>query len=206
MKVAIITEGESEYRSLPHLYKQISAHTGYDFVPTLKVNIPPFIPLPQLARACASRIKIAQASGADVIIFVFDREQDQMCPGALAGEREKAFRKYFGDQLDVRFVYKNRMFENWLIADVDALKVQTSRFNVSSAVVRAVSPNKADSCDALEILKRMAVKKPYDKVLDAERICRRMDVLKAAKNSRSFRHFLHVLKHETYAMQCKKVG
>jgi hypothetical protein len=47
------------------------------------------------------------------------------------------------------------MFENWLVADYDALAAQRGRFKSSVADRNRVQPNRADAADAAAILNRL---------------------------------------------------
>ncbi|MGO9903074.1 MAG: hypothetical protein ACLP0J_26085 [Solirubrobacteraceae bacterium] len=55
----------------------------------------------------------------------------------------------------VYVVVKVRMFENWLVADYDALAAQRGRFKSSVADRNRVQPNRADAADAAAILNRL---------------------------------------------------
>jgi hypothetical protein len=100
-------------------------------------------------------------------------------------------------------VIKNRMFENWLVADVEAVKIQRARFRLSTAAERSIVPNKADNVAALEVLKTAAVRTSYSKVPDSQRILERADIQRIAANSRSFRRLLRVVGHPGYAGQSR---
>lgn len=169
----------------------------------LKINVSPDAPALSIAKACRSRLIIAHAKGASLAVLVLDRETQSASPGDIASAiaTELVLSR---PPLDVSVVIKDRMFENWLVADLDALEAQPGRFKVTPAIRRAVEPNKADGCDALSLLKRAVVGTQYDKVSDASRILKRADVSRSAANSRSFRHFLHALGDKYYSKQCKK--
>lgn len=200
--MALLTEGVSEYRAMPLLLPQIRASSRHDIVDVMKINVAPDAPPPVIARECKSRLLIAAANGCDASIVLLDREQQGDCAGLLADEISRAIARAC-PVVPVHVVLKDRAFENWLIADPDALHAQPGRFRVNAAFRRAVVPNKADRAPALSLLKQ-AVRGEYEKVADSARICRRMDVARAAANSRSFRHLLHVLEHEHYPAQCRR--
>jgi hypothetical protein len=103
---------------------------------------------------------------------------------------------------EVRVVIKDRTLENWLIADLQALRQQHARFTITAALARQVEPDKADRVNALNFLNRATNGRSYDKKVDGVNIAERMDVDKAAQNSRSLRHLLHVLHHDSYSDQC----
>jgi len=133
---------------------------------------------------------------------LIDREQQEACPGQIATLLEQEFGRK-GTNLAVRVALKDRTFENWLIADLGALQSQPARFAVTAAISRCVEPDKADRCDAEKIIKKAAANGQYDKITDAERISTKLDIESAARNSRSFRHFLHILGHSSYRSQCR---
>ena len=202
MRIAIVTEGVSEYKSLPELYEQLRARTKHTLLNPLKVNVSPDAPVAVVARECKSRVLIA-SQNADLVVILLDREQQPDCPGVIAGSIAGALGQVCAVSASVKVVLKDRAYENWLVADLDALRAQPKRFQVTSGIERAVQPNKADRCDALRLLSTAALGPAFDKVQDSVRICRRMDVHKAAQHSRSLRHLLHVLGDEDYPDQCR---
>lgn len=202
MKVAFITEGVSEFKSLPSLYAQLRLLSGNVFLSPLKVNVSPDAPPRVIARECRSRLLIAQAKGADLAVILLDREAQEACSGLIADQIESAATRLCST-VKLRVVLKDRMFENWLIADLNALRAQPQRFEVSNATVRRVQPNKADRCDAQRILAHCTKGDRYDKVRDSQAICANIDIEVAARHSRSVRHLLHVLGAPVYSSQCR---
>jgi hypothetical protein len=98
-------------------------------------------------------------------------------------------------------VVKNRTFENWVIADVEAVRGVRGRFTVSGGMRSAVEGGTADNVDALSLLKRAAQGDAYEKVHDAQPILEGADVRRIASNSRSFRRFLRVIDYPDYRTQ-----
>lgn len=192
-RVAVITEGVGEFKALPELYSQLTARTGATMLAPFKLNAPPDAPPDVVARECKTLVKLAQARSADLILLILDREQQTAKPRDLASRLETAVGQRCGASSPVRVVFKDRAFENWLIADIAALTAQPARFNVSAGMRKAIEPEKADSVAALVLLKRATKGPSYDKVADAWKICKKMDVGRTAAHSRSFRHLLHVL-------------
>ena len=203
MKIAVITEGVSEYKSLPRLYPQIASQSPNIVIQTMKVNVSPDAPPAIIARECKSRLLIAADCGAARAVIVLDRERQVDCSGAIAANIASALTQVGRPQLNVQVVLKDRAFENWLIADLDALIKQPKRFKVTQSTRKRIEPNKADKCDALAILNAATMGDHYDKVPDSQRICQNVAVDKAAANSRSFRHFLHVMEYGAYKQQCR---
>ena len=85
------------------------------------------------------------------------------------------------------------MFENWLVADPQALRELPGLFEQVERIERQVAPNRADSVNALELLKGCSKQKGYAKVAGAVAICKKLDPMRAAINSRSFRKLLKTL-------------
>jgi hypothetical protein len=205
-RIVIITEGQGEYKGLPRIYPQL--HLGCDkvaIIRTLIINVSPDAPPLTVAKKAAPSIRTAQALNASQAIVLLDRERQRSCPGQIASILEAKLRKLSGSTtMQINVVLKDRAFENWLISDVESLKSQRSRFDVTPAVERLIVPDRADRCDATSVIKRIIQKGQYHKIEDAERICASMDVERAAKNSRSFRHFLHVVGYDKYKGQCQQ--
>ncbi|MBI3215920.1 MAG: DUF4276 family protein [Mycobacterium sp.] len=202
MKIAILTEGDGEFKSLPQLYEQLhdKMPNRTRIVKTLKISVQPDAEHGQLVAACRPNLALARAV-ADRIIVLLDREQQQQCPGGVAQQLEDEFKKIA--KVPVQVVLKNRMYENWLLADLDALRSQPARFAVDAAAQRKICPNKADSIDGLREIKRLVKNGDYSKTSDSDKICRKANVEKMAANSRSFRHFLHAVGHESYRDVCR---
>ncbi|MBQ7803064.1 MAG: DUF4276 family protein [Rhodococcus sp.] len=200
-----MTEGDGEFKSLPFLYAQISRSIPGKVLiaKPLRVHTTPDAPVGQIVAACRAPLQLAAGGGASLIVLLIDREKRTTRPGEIAKELESALAKKV--DVEVRVAIKDRMFENWLIADLGALRAQPGRFNVSPALAKRVEPNKADMLSAGAEIKRIIVGSgQYEKVKDGERICKRADVDVMARHSRSFRHFLHVLGHELYRDQCAR--
>lgn len=202
MRIALLTEGAAEYGSLPALLPQINRESPNTFLKPLKINVAPDVAPGIIARECKSRISIAAAKGADLVVVVLDREQQNTCPGQIARILEAAIIEVC-TRLPVRVVLKDRLYENWLIADMNALACQPKRFQVTKAKRKKVEPNKADQADGLALIKSMAVGPDYNKVQDAAKICHHLDIFQAALHSRSFRHFLHIAGIPQFTDGCK---
>jgi len=169
--------------------------------------VSPDAPPAAIARRCIPGVKIAAKLGATLIVVLLDRERQRACCGRIARTIQEEVYKTASvpDEVAVEVVLKDRKFENWLIADLDALRAQPARFLVTNAIEQLVAPDKADKCDAESLIKRALRKSfSYDKTDDGFRVCIRMDVMKAAANSRSFRHLLHVLGCRPYAQSCAR--
>lgn len=204
MKVAIITEGEGEWAALPELLPQFRTRSSVEFIQIMRVRAQPDGPVEKLARACKPAFQICEAKGVDRVVIVLDREQQPEPPGDIALRIQTAIRTIFhAAPFEIRVVIKDRAFENWVIADLSALRAQRARYKVSTAMANAVAPNKADRTDALALLKSAAVGQDYHKIQDSRKTLAKADVARLAANSRSFRHLLHVIEDPDYCTQCK---
>ncbi len=202
MKIGIITEGRQELFPLDSINKRIKIPKS-TIVGTLYASLDPKATPSQIAKAAESRVKILLSNkGVDLIILLVDKENQQKCPGEIAESIESAFKRM--GYHNVKAVIKCKMFENWLIADIGAIKKMDSRFSCGQSTINRVVPNKADDIDGLSELKKIVRGKSYDKKKDGHKISTLVDPLEIAKNSRSFRRYLRVLKHPAYRDQSKR--
>ncbi|MEV8179010.1 DUF4276 family protein [Cellulosimicrobium funkei] len=200
----VATEGASEFVSLPEILKGVRIEGLRPVVQVIRVPCQPDGAARLIARAAEPSLKIAIAKRCDAYVLVLDREQRTERAGAIAATIKSEVERLGRWPFDVFVVMKDRAFENWLVADLNALRSQRARFTVTSAMARRVEPDKADRAPAIEMLEAASNGKSYDKKGDGLNIARRMDVEAAARHSRSFRHLLHVLQHDSYAAQCKQ--
>lgn len=202
MKIGIVVEGKAESQALKLLTRRIKIE-GVQLLAPAYADMQPKSAPDQIAGKAIKQVNIRRARGADLILVLIDREDREECPPEFARQLEQAFKRLGYD--DIRVVVKNRTFENWLIADINALKKLTGIFNVTKTFERTVSPNKADNVgDAKALVNKIAVKHGYRKGRDDARITAVQEALEMARNSRSFRRFLHVVGHPQYLTQSKK--
>lgn len=186
MRIGIVVDGDSEFGALPALYESLRSATGHTFLNPIKAPLQPMAPYPVIARAARKSVEQLMQRGADRILVLVDRETRHECPPLLA----QSIQVEVIAGADVFVVVKDRTFENWLIADLSALRSQNAKYNISVTTERAVR-NKADTVDALPLLKRcLRPGMTYHKVQDARRIMDRADIAEIARHSRSFRRFL----------------
>jgi hypothetical protein len=95
------------------------------------------------------------------------------------------------------------MFENWLIADLKALKSFPGRYDITPAAERRIVASGADSTDAMKFMKQVT-KPSYEKTSDSQKILTVADPMSMATNSRSFRRLLRVLGSATYEDQSQR--
>lgn len=203
MNIAVVTDGISEYRNLGPLLRQIEMRSPHRFLKPVRMTAPPDAPPPVIARACKPLLKVAKLQKAGLAIVLLDREAQESCPGQIAEQVEQAIARACSD-VDVRVAFKDRMLENWLVSDPDALEHYSARFEVTDALRRKVVPGKADRVDAMRLLKSAIRSGQYDKVSDSARILRAIDVGRASRNSRSLRHFLHIAGDLEYQDGCSR--
>lgn len=200
----IATEGMGEFSAFKSLFASLPTATGTLSPRIVHLTCQPDGPIKGIAKACGPLLRQANARNADLFVLVIDREQQVRTPRELALALQDELVRTSPGSFRIEVVYKDRTFENWLIADLSALRKQRARYQVSDALVRQVEPDKADTARALDLLKRAAKGKEYDKIDDGQKIADRLDLMEAARNSRSFRHLLHILGHAEYRDQCKR--
>lgn len=201
MRYGLIVDGEAEYRALPLLIPRIS--TNATFVgPPLRVGVHGACPVGQIVGAVDSRLRILRAKRVERAIVLLDRESAAECAGGLATSIGRALASVAArEELVVEVVVKDRMLENWLVADARGLRRMRARFNIASGLARRITNDGADRVEALEILRSAALRDSYDKVADAVRIARQADVGLMGGASRSFRRFLRVAGCGEYSSQ-----
>ena len=202
MRIGVIVDGRAEYGSLDRIYPQLQARSGNVFLSPVQADIQPFAPTPVIAKACKAAIALLQAKGSDRIIVLVDRESRQECGSEIASSIAGEITRQF--QAPVEVVVKNRRFENWLLADPDALAAQRRRYRVSNAVRRRIEPNRVDQVnDGIPVMK-LCCRGDYEKVSDSRYILEQADADSMGGNSRSFRRFLRVAGHQRYRRQSRR--
>lgn len=200
MKIAIVSEGESEFYSFCKLYDQLQSVTGNQFLKPLKVNVDPQAPAKVIARAVSKidPIVVRKLGGDGFAVVVLDLEKNSVRPGSRSRQVQTAI-DALGLEATYVVVHKVTTFENWLISDVDAV-AGLAEFNVGAGARREVEPDKADKVPAIDWLRKVAVK-GYHKTKHSSRIADRADVATMCRNSRSFRRFMRVIGDPSYASQ-----
>ena len=193
MKIGLLVDGRAEYVGLPYLLERIvSPHTILRT--PLLCDIQPFASPAQIAHVASKSFPILLHRGADRILILFDKEARQDCTVELATAVEKAARARLDrPDVEVRVILKVKMFENWFVADPEALRGIAGRFEKVERIAKQVTPGRADSVDALGLLKACSKDRTFDKPRDAATICKVIDPARAAANSRSFRKMLKEL-------------
>ncbi len=195
MKIGLLVDGRAEYQALPHLLERLRTEHPVLRHP-LYCDIQPHASPSQMALAASKRFPILLDQGADFIIILIDKENRQDCTVELvrAVEREAlAHLVELDPKARVQVVLKVSCFENWLVADPQALRDLPGLFEKIERIDRQVAPNHADSVNALKLLNGCSRQKSYDKRQGALAICKKLDPERAAANSRSFRKLLKTL-------------
>lgn len=201
MRIGLIVDGQSEVEAFPLLHAQLRESTGHTFVGPVRANIHPNARDTAISSGVAGRIEYLLVREVDEVVFLIDREDRSECPGQIADQLREQIQPRI--PIPIRVVVKDHMFEDWLVADIDALRAMRARFTVADAIARSISPNRADSVNAYEALKSCAQRRSYHKVRDAQLILKHAEVLRMAANSRSFRRFLRCVGHPTYTTQSR---
>ncbi len=202
MKIGIIVDGDGEFLSLSKLIDKL-AITNKVLAP-IKADIQPNASFHHIAMKTAVGITILLRKEVNRIIVLIDREQRPECPGEIAEKIQKRIQDSHlkHGSVEIFVVLKDRMFENWLIADPHAFSKMPARFELEAGLTRGII-GRADNLDALTILKKAVVKTKYSKTQDPPRILSVVDPLEMARNSRSFRRFLRMLDHPDYRTRSK---
>ena len=203
MKIGVVVDGDAESQALKLILRKIEIGKR-QFLDPAYARMQPNSPPGQIALRAIDRLKVLKSRGAKRFIVLIDCEAPERCPPGFARSIEQALDGKGWPDVDV--VVKRLTFENWLIADVDALKEMTARWKVTRAFQRKVSPDKADNVnDPKGELNKIARKgREYEKRKDGLAIAEHQQPLRVAANSRSFRRFLRVAGHPAYKSQSRK--
>ncbi|HYW07560.1 MAG TPA: DUF4276 family protein [Longimicrobium sp.] len=206
MRIGFVVDGRAEYESLADvLLKVDTRHTLVTRI--LRADLQPSAPLGQIALEASKRIRdLVVSRQVQRAVVLIDREQNPSCCGEYARDLAAAITKQCqgkGLGVEIQVVVKDRMYENWLVADPVAFDQLSARFDPST-IQKGVGRHGADGDKALALLKRAAVKKQFDKVPDAARITQHLDPLRMGEHSRSFRKLLGVVGCSAYTAQTKR--
>ena len=199
-KIGILVEGMEEQISLRHIVEKLNIADTQILKPVY-ANMQPKGPIGQIVKSVGTKISLLNK--ADLILVLIDKEDSNDCLITRAEELKSAFHQKGHKKVEV--VIKNRQFENWLIADPDAIG-QLSHFNITTAFRKKVENDKADNIiDPVGLLTSLKKgDKTFHKTIDGTAIAKKLNVENAARNSRSLRRFLRLLGHEAYFLQSKK--
>ena len=203
MKIGIIVDGDAESQALVNLVAQCSG-AKTQIIKPVYADIQPKASYKQIAAKAVDRIDFLRSKNASKIVLLIDREDWDKCAVEIKKGLEDALKELGHDNVAV--VVKERKFENWLIADLTALRSMPGRFVLTKAFENQVRLDRADGVvDAEKLLNSVVASRTpeYHKRRDAQAITSKQDLLRLACNSRSFRRFLRLLGHSVYAKQSK---
>jgi hypothetical protein len=199
MKIGLVVDGVSEYSALPYVLNRLAPLTGHQYLRVIKADIQPLAPLPSIARVCKPAVAQLAARGADRILVLLDREQQEACAPTLASDLGLVLST---SGCPATVIYKDRTFENWLLGDVNAIRAHPARFNIAPGQIRQIQPDRVDRVDGLAML-RLIARRGYDKVGDSRVILESAQPAQIGLHSRSFRKFLREVGDPTYAAQSR---
>lgn len=203
MKIGLLIDDQGGQKAFSSI-KQALTTPPNQMIGVVHVNLHPLARPGKIVQVASKKLNVLRAKGAVRCILALDHEHRPECPAAFSCNLQGLFHNR--GHKDVRVVVKNWCLENWLVADIDALEALKGLFDEKrvASIKSAISPDKADNVDALQLLNNAARKQPYHKTNDPQRIIRHWDVLRAAKNSRSLRRLLHLAGHQAYFEQSRK--
>jgi len=199
MKIGLLVDGRAEYYALPHLLPRLGS--PHQLLAPLVCDIQPFASPALMAHVASKQFPILLSKGVDSIVVLIDKETRPDCTGELVQVIEREMRTRLvvhSEEAGLSVVLKVSKFENWTASDPEALRALSGMFENVERIEKQVAPNRADAVDALSLLKSCA-RKGYHKVDGGVAICKQLDPVRAAANSRSFRKLLKVL-------ECPGVG
>lgn len=200
MKVGIVIEGIGEIPAFKFLIPKINSPFNI-LHQAVRADLQPKAKPNQVAASAKNAITYLIRKDVKLIIILIDKE-DNDSASAFAQQLESSFNKIYKN-VAIKVVVKDSCIENWLIADIDALRAQPKRFIKIQSIEDLIIPNKSDSVNAQDLFNRITNKHNYDKGSDPARIARHQDPDRIASNSRSFRRFLRVLENPKYKQQSK---
>jgi hypothetical protein len=189
--IGVVTEDKGAIPALPELFVQLRRLCGNaQILNPFFADVDPKCPVPRLCAGLAPRVKQPFARGASFVLVLLDLEDLDICPGARAIQIQNGLKQHVDG--NVRVVLKRRCFENWLIADLDAIRSQVKLFPAAQRI--SYPPGQADEVDALQAVKDAAGRRSaYSKTYHPRRILAKASVETMAANSRSFSKFVRSL-------------
>ena len=199
-KIGIFVDGREEQISLRHMVEKLKIDHVQILTPVY-ANMQPKGPVGSIVKAVEAKMTLHKQ--ADLIVVLIDLEDLEECIIARAQALKMAFHQKGYSKVEV--VVKNQQFENWLIADPEAIS-QLDRFHITTTFKKKVENDKADNVanpvGLLSGLKKDG--KTFHKTIDGTQIAKKLNIENAARNSRSLRRFLRLLGHRDYVHQSKK--
>lgn len=201
-KIGVIVDGAGEIGALEELIKKVDT-TAQIFGRPLLADLQPKATPAVIARSARERIRYLASKGVDRVVVLIDRE-DHECPVKMAEELDQSFETLYSHlDIEICVVVKDFCVENWLIADVVALRGMSARFDVPNGFER-IAKNADSVKNPVRVLNSICKKRDgYDKGNDPTAICRKVEPLRLAAGSRSFRKFLRSVDSKAYAEQSR---
>lgn len=201
MTIGIITEGIAERSSLIIIVDKLRK-LGLNITNPLFAPLQPKASAGQIVKSAEDRIHLLNRQKCDKIILIIDHEGNENCVIDWRKELEQEISKRGFKNVNV--VIKVRQFENWLLADLEAID-SCKNFSVTKTLKNKVEHNKADHIrnPVAELSKIKNNKESYHKNKDSKAIAKNLDIDRMSLNSRSFRRLLTLVNHPKYQDQSK---
>jgi uncharacterized protein DUF4276 len=199
VKIGVLVDGDAEFAGLPVLFPRLGS--PHQILRPLRCDIQPFSTPALMALVASKKFPILLNRGVDRIILLIDKETRPECTGELARAIEQEARARLAEMspdVSLQVVLKVSMLENWLIADPASLYELPGLVASPERIAKQVANGRADAVDALGLLKSCWGKRAFKKPECAVEIFRKLDPVRAAENSRSFRKLLKTLGHPDY--------
>lgn len=134
-------------------------------------------------------IRLALSRNCDVVVVVIDKETRKCSKKKFSKDIYDAILKRLVDDyrmcaVEVHIVVADIMFENWIVADVEGLKVR-------SIVRQSVEQSDFDGKNGCAILSKM-LKVKYNKIIHGDLLFKAVNFNRALTNSSSFSNFFDV--------------
>jgi len=200
VKIGVIADGQAEVAALKELFRRFNIEKVTICDP-LYADMQPHSTPKQILKAAEGRLAILNGRGCNKIVVLIDRETRQDCPGNMAQSIASAF--HANGHQHVNVVVKDRAFENWLVADMVSLQATAARkYDIRQGLIDRIRNSGADNMSAINLLDN-CVRGGYSKRRDAIEICKVVDPIEVARNSRSFRRLMRVMGDQRYLDQSK---
>lgn len=203
MTVGFVVDGQAEALAYPRLFARLKVD-GVTFINPLYADMQPKATPAQIVKAAASRLKLAMSRGAERQVLLIDFENRDDCPPAFADAINQTLQEF--GFVKATAVVKKQCFENWLIADPQALGQMRARFDIEEGFHKLVCNTGADNISAQACLEKCCKKFGYNKRVDPVHILEKVSPEVMAINSRSFRRFLRVIGHPLYSNQSRRAA
>jgi Domain of unknown function (DUF4276) len=197
--IGLIVDGHAELEGLPYVLSRLGIR--HQILKPLRCDLQPTSSPTRMASEASRHFTYFLRRKVDRIVLLIDKEARAECTGELAQEIEREARAklaHLSASIDLFVVLKVTKLENWLVADPEALTALPGLIKKPERIAKQVAGGRADAVDALTLLKNGWAKKGFKKPACAVAIFRKLDPVRAAANSRSFRKLLKTLGHPDF--------